>query len=152
MDGFWAAYGLFLAKAVTGVLALAGLALALSGTASRRGRGRLEVRDLNRRYDELAGVLEARVVPRRERRREARARRRRAKAEARQRSGDRSRRPRIFGTEIRSTASIKLPLPMEAGGWNIRVSSPGTAIPGRSCGTSGKSGPITNRGTPTPIR
>lgn len=64
---FLTEYGLFLAKAATVVaatLAVVAGVVALSGRAEARARERLQVRHLNRHYDDLALSLQSRMLPR----------------------------------------------------------------------------------------
>lgn len=82
MREFWTVYGIFLAEAVTvvvaGVAAVAVIvALVARGMARGRSRGVLRVRDLGRYHDDLARSLSAGMLPGRRGRRRGRAERRR---------------------------------------------------------------------------
>jgi serine protease SohB len=85
-------YLLFLGEAVTVVILVGLLVLALS-TLSRRGRprSRLKVRDIGEKYDELTDTVAAAVLPKAE----VKARRTKRKAAAKERRAG-SRRPRVF--------------------------------------------------------
>jgi len=92
-------YWLFLAETLTIVVLLAGLVIFVL-TVSRRGRGRyrLGVKNLNRRYDVMARALKTHMEPKRVLKQDARADKRRRKAEerARRTAGPGQRRPRLF--------------------------------------------------------
>ena len=103
MSDFLTSYGLFLAELLTLLIALAGLvvlAAYLVLITRRRSRGRvgLQVRSLNRRYDEMARAVRAQVLPKRTFKRELKTERRRLRAEAKEREalGPGDRRPRLF--------------------------------------------------------
>lgn len=85
MPDLLTAYGLFLAKTLTLLVAATALVLIIAG-ASRGGRGpgeRLEVKSLNRRYDRLAAEVQRAVLPRRAWRAHLKDMRRRHKARGR---------------------------------------------------------------------
>ncbi|MEW8693097.1 MAG: protease SohB, partial [Candidatus Thiodiazotropha endolucinida] len=59
-------YSLFLAKSITvvlAILAVVGGIIALAGRGRPRGKQRLEVKYLNRDYDDLAHTLKAAMLP-----------------------------------------------------------------------------------------
>jgi serine protease SohB len=79
-------YALFLAKAVTSVLAIlavVGGIIALAARGRHRGRDRIEVTQLNRKYEETEDILQAAILPKKEvkRRRKARKKQRKAREE-----------------------------------------------------------------------
>jgi serine protease SohB len=83
---FLTEYGLFLAKAITVVLAILGAAAGLIALSSRgrpKAKERIEVKHLNGRYEELAQTLRAAVLPKKELKRTLRDRKRQKKAEQR---------------------------------------------------------------------
>ncbi len=101
MTEFLAAYGLFLAKTLTWTAALlaiaAGLVTILRGARSSQGPDRLDVRNLNERYEQMAEILNADLLSesefkslRKQQKAEEKARR---KAEKR---GEPAPRPRVF--------------------------------------------------------
>ncbi|MDH3672770.1 MAG: protease SohB [Gammaproteobacteria bacterium] len=75
-------YGLFLAKAVTIVITIA-IIIMLGMSLSKRGRPqeKLEVNNLNKKYDSMALALKRSVLPRKHYKQEARAEKARQKAE-----------------------------------------------------------------------
>ncbi len=99
-------YGLFLAKALTVVAAVLIIGAGLIGLSQRSqsqtGKDRIEVKHLNRRYEDMAMTIKATMLPRRARRQLLRSRRKRAKHR------DDSRKRRVFVLnfhgDIRATA------------------------------------------------
>ena len=92
---FISEYGLFLAKAVTvvvAVLAAAGGVLALSLRQREATRERLEVKSLNEKYDGMLQTLEAAALPKAA----LKARRKAEKKEGKKRSKEKQERKRLF--------------------------------------------------------
>ena len=79
-------YGLFLAKAITWVVAIVVVIGSIAGlirqSRDHQGGDRLEVRHLNQRYEDLADVLNGELLSEDERKAEEKARKARDKAEA----------------------------------------------------------------------
>jgi serine protease SohB len=104
MDDFLSRYALFLAETLTLAVAIVGL-VALAVGMSRRGRGRyrLSIRNVNRRYDEMAHALTAQLEPKRVVRQRVKAARRRRKTadRARRSAPDGPRKPRMFVLDFR---------------------------------------------------
>lgn len=96
-------YGLFLAKAVTIVVAIGAIAV-LAVSLSRRGRPleRLEVNNLNKKYDAMAQALKRGILPRKDYKKEAKADKARKKAEKKaQAKPDASTKKRVFVLRFR---------------------------------------------------
>ena len=92
MEGFFAEYGLFLAKALT-FLAVLGVALAMIAGASRRGEQKpgLKVEKLNERYSKMARALKAAMLSKGEQKKQSKADKKADKAAAKAGTGDRKR-------------------------------------------------------------
>jgi serine protease SohB len=96
-------YGLFLAKAITIVVAI-GVTVAVVVVLSRRSRPgeKLEVSNLNKKYEAMAELLRRSVLPKKAYRKEAKAEKARKKAEAKQqKSAETSTRRRVFVLHFR---------------------------------------------------
>ena len=96
---FFLQYGLFLAKTVTWVAAIAGLGLIAAGiarSARSAGRNRLEIRNVNRRLRELAVELNSELMPPRELKSVLKKQRREEKAREKAADGGLPARPRLF--------------------------------------------------------
>jgi serine protease SohB len=103
MNDYLSRYALFLAETLTLVVVIVGL-VALAMRMSRRGRGRyrLSIRNVNRRYDEMANALTAQLEPKRVVKQRVKADRRRRKAEDRaRRAPGGPRKPRMFVLDFR---------------------------------------------------
>lgn len=114
MSEFLSAYGLFLAKTLTFVLAIGAL-VAIMASAARRGKPaaeRLEVTSLNERYERMAEAVRRAVLPKHALRAHLKELRRRHKAERKSRRQDAGRRPRLFVLDfqgdLRATAVTAL--------------------------------------------
>lgn len=97
--GFLSEYGLFLAKAVTLVVAILVVAanlFALARGARERGSDRLEVRNVNRRLRELADRLHDEMLDADERKKLVKARKAQDKAQKKARAKGVAARPRVF--------------------------------------------------------
>lgn len=111
MGQFFFAYGLFLAKALTVVVAVGAVALLVVGLSRRsHAEAHLEVRKLNDRFRQLALALKRAALPRSEWKRLAKAEKHRAKAEARAAKDTPRRRVFVldFKGDIRATAVASL--------------------------------------------
>jgi serine protease SohB len=104
MNDFLSRYALFLAETLTLVVAIVGL-VALAMRMSRRGRGRyrLSIRNVNRRYEAMANALTAQLEPKRVVKQRVKADRRRRKGEdrARRAAPGGPRKPRMFVLDFR---------------------------------------------------
>ena len=94
-------YGLFLAKAVTWVVAIVVVIGSIAGlirqSRDHQGGDRLDVRHLNQRYEDLAEVLNSELLSEEERKADEKARKAREKAEAKAaKKGHKPPRPRLF--------------------------------------------------------
>ena len=94
-------YGLFLAKAVTWVIAIVVVIGSIAGlirqSRDHQGGDRLDVRHLNRRYEDLAEVLNSELLSEEVRKADEKARKAREKAEAKAaKKGHKPPRPRLF--------------------------------------------------------
>lgn len=97
MSEFLSEYGLFLAKTVTVVVAI-GVLIVIGMTQSRRGRApeKLEVRNLNRKYEAMARALRKEMMPKKLFAKSVKQERARHKEDAKQRERGNGARKRIF--------------------------------------------------------
>lgn len=98
-------YGLFLAKAITWVVAIVFVVGSIAGLArqmrEQQGGDRLDVRHLNQRYEDLADALNSELLSEHERKAEEKARKQREKSEAKAaKKGHKPPRPRLFVLEF----------------------------------------------------
>jgi len=104
-------YGLFLAKAVT-VLVVVLVIIGAISAVSRKSRSseKLEVTDLNRKYEEVRGQLRSRLLPRKEWKKLARKEKSRRRSERKKGSGDDRKRLYVlnFHGDIKATAAASL--------------------------------------------
>ena len=115
MNDFLSRYALFLAETLTLAVVIVGL-VALAMRMSRRGRGRyrLSIRNVNRRYDQMALALTAQLEPKQVVKQRVKADRRRRKAEtkARRSAPGGPRKPRMFVLDfhgdVRATQATSL--------------------------------------------
>lgn len=94
MTEFFVDYGLFLAKSLTFLLVVA-LIIAMIAALSKKTREpeKLEVRDLNRKYDEMRSLLHASILPAKARKKQARQDKAKRKATGGRNAADT---PRLF--------------------------------------------------------
>jgi serine protease SohB len=101
VSAFFFEYGLFLAKSVTWVIALlvvgVGLLILLREARGHQGQDRLEIRNLNERFEDMADLLHSELLTEEELKQLHK--RRKAEEKARQKSakkGQKSEKPRVF--------------------------------------------------------
>jgi len=83
MTAFFAEYGMFLLKAITIVLALVAVIGAIAAVGKKAGEhDHLEIENLNKKYQSLAGALKQAVLKKADWKKEAKAEKDKAKAEA----------------------------------------------------------------------
>jgi len=112
MSEFFVNYGLFLAKSLTIALALAGVLVLVSVLSKKdKSQDKLEVKNLNRHYDETRNVLRSHLLPRRERKKLAKQERS-ARRSARGRTKEDAAAARLFVLnfhgDIKATANGSL--------------------------------------------
>jgi len=97
---FLTQYGLFLAKTLTAVLALlalaAGLAALIRGARSHAGAERLDIRNLNERFEHLADLLNSHLLPEPALKAALKQRKQRDKARLKAQKQGQPDRPRVF--------------------------------------------------------
>ncbi len=101
-------YGLFLAKTLTVVAAVGALIVAVASQ-SRRGRWteRLEVRNLNRKYDAMSHALRKEMLSKKEYLKSVKEERAREKAERKRRAAAGERRKRVYVLDFRGDIRAK---------------------------------------------